>query len=215
MCRGAPTEERNALRAFGLGFESLARYHEPLAKCLTRVTCDILNHMKTCLNCLAEFPIHVVIDGKKRHLGKRSYCLKCSPFGSNNRRKLHEPSKRDTHIICRLCGELLARTGNFCYTCRSRIRRYRVKATAVHHLGGKCQRCGWDKDIAALDFHHPNDDKEIAIADATNGSWDVLVKELKKCELLCSNCHRIEHRGVRDEKFFAIVEEYSGRMLKW
>jgi len=186
-----------------------------LAKCSTRNNCDILSYMKTCLKCSVEFPISVIVDGKKRNLGKRNYCLVCSPFGSNNRQKLHEPSKRETHIACRLCGELLAKTGNFCYTCRSRIRRYRTKATAVKYLGGKCQRCGWDKDIAALEFHHPNADKEIKIGDATNRSWEVIVSELNKCELLCSNCHRIEHRGVRDNKFMSIVEEYNGRLLKW
>jgi len=139
----------------------------------------------------------------------------CSPFGSNNRRKLHEASKRETHIVCRLCGELLARTGNFCYACRSRIRRYRIKAAAVSYLGGKCQRCGWSGNLSGFDFHHPNDDKEFGIGKESNRSWKVLVRELKKCELLCSNCHRAEHSGTRDEKFLMIAGEYRGSLLKW
>ena len=40
--------------------------------------------MRVCKNCKEEFPFLVVIDGKVRNLGSRSFCLKCSPFGSHN-----------------------------------------------------------------------------------------------------------------------------------
>ena len=57
----------------------------------------------------------------------------------------------------------------------------------------KCERCGYD-DHRALEFHHPNDDKEYTpCVVARRKSWENVMKELNKCEVLCSNCHRIEH----------------------
>lgn len=34
--------------------------------------------------CQKEFPISIIIDGKRRVLNKRKYCLECTPFGSHN-----------------------------------------------------------------------------------------------------------------------------------
>tara|TARA_E500000318_G_C3466003_1_gene174597 strand:+ start:258 stop:620 length:363 start_codon:yes stop_codon:yes gene_type:complete len=57
----------------------------------------------------------------------------------------------------------------------------------------KCNRCGYD-DHRALEFHHPNDDKDGDPCVIARGrSWQNVKKELDKCEVLCSNCHRIEH----------------------
>lgn len=43
--------------------------------------------MKVCENCKSEFPFLVEIDGKRRNLGARRFCLKCSPFGQRNTTK--------------------------------------------------------------------------------------------------------------------------------
>ena len=61
----------------------------------------------------------------------------------------------------------------------------------------KCSRCGFD-DHRALEFHHPNGDKDgyEPCVIARNRSWENVLKELNKCEVLCSNCHRIEHSGA-------------------
>jgi hypothetical protein len=74
-------------------------------------------------------------------------------------------------------------------------RRRKVKQMAVDYLGGKCNRCDYDKCIDALDFHHTDPtQKDFNISE--NGhcrSWESVEKELNKCELLCANCHREEH----------------------
>lgn len=62
--------------------------------------------------------------------------------------------------------------------------------------GGKCEICGYNKNISALEFHHINpDEKELAL-DArsfSNNKYELLNKEVEKCMLLCSNCHREMH----------------------
>lgn len=51
--------------------------------------------MNTCLNCGTSFETYVSIDGIKRTLHKRKYCLTCSPFGGKNTRTLEStPEKR-------------------------------------------------------------------------------------------------------------------------
>jgi len=64
----------------------------------------------------------------------------------------------------------------------------------VELFGGKCERCGYSKCYAALEFHHKDPEmKEISIARVMKRKRETALIELKKCELICSNCHREEH----------------------
>lgn len=66
-------------------------------------------------------------------------------------------------------------------------------------FGDKCLRCGYDECYAALDFHHVNpSEKEHPPHLLVNGFSSVtkMIKELGKCVMLCSNCHRSLHSGV-------------------
>lgn len=60
-----------------------------------------------------------------------------------------------------------------------------------------CDICGYNKNGAALDWHHFNDDKEYNPSQLINNvNWESLNKyrkETSKCMLLCSNCHREIH----------------------
>ena len=62
-----------------------------------------------------------------------------------------------------------------------------------------CLQCG-ENHIAVLDFHHrdPNE-KEISISLALNHGYGKkrLEQEMKKCDILCSNCHRKTHWNMR------------------
>ena len=69
-------------------------------------------------------------------------------------------------------------------------RRKVVKQKAVELLGGKCSRCGYNKCISALHFHHIDPaSKEFGISDGVTRAWNRVVEELRKCVLLCANCH--------------------------
>ena len=77
-------------------------------------------------------------------------------------------------------------------------RRKKLREQAVEYKGGKCMFCGYDRYLGALDFHHLNsEDKEFGISkDGITRSWKRVKKELDKCILVCSNCHREVHAGI-------------------
>lgn len=65
------------------------------------------------------------------------------------------------------------------------------------YKGGVCSECGFvatEETIAAFDFHHTNAlEKEYTPSDMLMLRRSKVLKELDKCVLLCSNCHRILH----------------------
>lgn len=104
---------------------------------------------------------------------------------------------------CEICdkeiNQLQGRNRKRCNGCNTSIRRLRGKLKAIELLGGKCERCGYNKHPAALEFHHKDSkDKDFIIGSISNRSWEVVKEEAMKCELLCSNCHRIEHSSRFD-----------------
>jgi hypothetical protein len=81
-----------------------------------------------------------------------------------------------------------------CSSCISQTRSSEVKARAIQYLGGKCIDCGFSGHPVAFDFDHKDPkEKEFKISGKYIYRWSELRKELNKCELRCSNCHRIRH----------------------
>lgn len=61
-------------------------------------------------------------------------------------------------------------------------------------LFGRCSCCGYNKNITCLDFHHLRDKKNSISKMVLQGYSIKLIKEeIKKCKLLCANCHRKTH----------------------
>jgi hypothetical protein len=77
--------------------------------------------------------------------------------------------------------------------------RQRMKLRSVAALGGICRGCGFASPVDALEFHHLDPaGKEFAISvDGVPRSWPRIEAELAKCVLLCANCHRETHAGLR------------------
>ena len=74
-------------------------------------------------------------------------------------------------------------------------------------MGGKCVICGYNKCPASLDFHHINpEEKEFGVS-GNNYSKSRIDNEIKKCILVCKNCHgEIESGLIVDvDKFYGHV----------
>jgi hypothetical protein len=112
---------------------------------------------------------------------------------------------------CSQCNvELNEKTGYIKYKnvfqsrCRSCFNTYcierwrQIKENAVEYKGGCCVYCGYNKNNSALEFHHLDPtQKDGNWTEMRKKSWDKIKKELDKCILLCSNCHREEHDKLR------------------
>lgn len=78
-------------------------------------------------------------------------------------------------------------------------RRKKVRALSLEYLGGRCARCGYDRCTEALEIHHlESSEKDFGISDkGYTRSWNRVREELRKCELLCANCHREVHAQLQ------------------
>jgi hypothetical protein len=89
------------------------------------------------------------------------------------------------------------RFSSWCKECLYGFQRRRWSARkikAIEIMGQKCCKCGYSKNIAALDFHHIDPlTKEMSWTKLRLQPWEDVVKELKKCILVCGNCHAEIH----------------------
>lgn len=119
-------------------------------------------------------------------MNKTKQCIDCKCT-----KKLSMFYKQKTHSLGRMC---------YCKTCfnqRCQERWVSKKIKAINYKGSKCNDCFLslnEVNYAVFDFHHLNPGKKEFEWDKIRlKSWDNAVKELDKCILLCSNCHRIRH----------------------
>ena len=88
-----------------------------------------------------------------------------------------------------------------CKRCRAEgvaSHRRRLKLELVKEAGGRCRICGYRRCISALEFHHLEAaDKRLGVsAGGLTLSLETLRSEVRKCVLLCSNCHAEVEAGV-------------------
>lgn len=157
-----------------------------------------------CNKCTKDFPNKITINNKRHNLQNRKFCFECSPFGKHNTRSLI-----DLDLTCLVCGDpFKGNQTKYCSDkCRpignnknnyaaQKLRAISRKREFITQLGGKCQNCGYAKNMSALTFHHKNPkDKmfELDCRKISNSTLESLQKELLKCELLCANCHAELH----------------------
>jgi predicted HNH restriction endonuclease len=68
-----------------------------------------------------------------------------------------------------------------------------IKSKLVEYKGNKCAHCNNSYPDVAYDFHHLDPSTKEVWTNLRNRSYKSALKEVDKCILLCSNCHRIEH----------------------
>lgn len=91
--------------------------------------------------------------------------------------------------------------------------RNNFKNRVIDAMGGKCVICGYSKCPHALALHHldPSEkDFSLGAIRASPKNWVAITNELKKCILLCHNCHSEIHCEMINlpEIYATFNEEY-------
>lgn len=110
--------------------------------------------------------------------------------------------------VCRICGKEFEPINKgwvrqYCFDCvpeglntsdRTVYKRRAIKRQGVKLLGGKCICCG-EARPHVLNFHHIDSSQkdETPATLIKNSQTEAFFKEIKKCVLLCSNCHQDFH----------------------
>jgi len=70
------------------------------------------------------------------------------------------------------------------------------KLELIRLMGNCCETCGYANNYAALEFHHNKPQEksfQLDLRSLSNRRWEAVLDEVKKCRLLCSNCHAELH----------------------
>ncbi len=133
------------------------------------------------------------------------------------RRRASGDGERELTLTCSRHGSTTflrrSKGGYRCGKCRAEAvsrRRRKVKRILVEEAGGSCCICGYDRCIAALEFHHiaPMDKRFSLSHRGVARSIERARAEARKCVLLCSNCHAEVEAG------FATVPGCGGAPLQ-
>ena len=115
-----------------------------------------------------------------------------------------------------VCGDKLPpRKKKYCSdSCKRKSNRKRNRGSRkgvtrkyfiIQELGGCCIKCGYNKNLAALTFHHMPGNKKLFklnVRNMSRKSYAEITKEVKKCQLLCANCHTELHNPTLEMHLF-------------
>lgn len=87
------------------------------------------------------------------------------------------------------------------------------KLALVYRAGGKCKECGYNENVAALEFHHQHDKKfPLDTRNLSNRKWEDILIEADKCVLMCGRCHTEHHNPQL--KMSLLENEYGAAAKK-
>lgn len=69
----------------------------------------------------------------------------------------------------------------------------------IRELNLQCEKCG-ENHPAVLEFHHidPNEkEREVSLLVHRGCNIQKIQEEIKKCKVLCANCHKKEHWNIK------------------
>ncbi len=132
---------------------------------------------------------------------------KCNCCQKNKELKEFNKNKRESDGLQKSCRECTKTQQNKSYhknpkKYQEKIKEYLlgVKQWLIEFKKKKtCVKCG-EKRWYVLDFHHKDSSKKLYnIGDGSRRSKGMIEKEIKKCVLLCRNCHSEFHYLEREE----------------
>ena len=111
----------------------------------------------------------------------------------------------------RLCKNTNTNTKNQVYG-HQQERGLARKIAFITDKGGRCFKCGYNRNFAALCFHHRDEKTKsfpLMLGNFSNRSLKSLRSEVDKCDILCHNCHmetHYPHLSVSDGSVAQLVE---------
>lgn len=157
----------------------------------------------TCNNCGKEFTKSLAKYNRYLKLYQENFfcSVSCSVI---HRNRLRKDKNIDNERNCTICGRTYIYSKSKghrltrCNTCENRIHREKRKRKLIDCKGSKCEICGYDKCLGALEFHHLDPSKKEFQLNVNYASqaWEIVKKEIDKCILVCANCHREIHTGL-------------------
>lgn len=134
--------------------------------------------MKTCTKCFLSKPFDCFYKRSSSKDGLQSYCKECrkdidaQSYASSDKRKQNIKSNSDK--LKKYNKRLVSRYKSFC----------------------KCLLCK-ESEPVVLDLHHLDaSEKEDNPSSLISYSTEKLKEEIRKCVVVCSNCHRKIHAGL-------------------
>lgn len=147
-----------------------------------------------------------ILDGyTQRDLAKDFNCSQSTIKYWLKKYNLSTNLVRHEQLFCRKCGErdlkkLQSQKGRRHFCCkkcdsdRVKLVQRNRKQQFVDYKGGKCLLCGYNKCIAAFDFHHRNPaEKDPDWNKLKKRKFEEVKDELDKCDLVCKTCHAEIH----------------------
>lgn len=133
--------------------------------------------MKTCFKCKESKNFEEFSNNKSKKDGKNPCCRPCQ----KNYMAKHYIENKEYYFK------------------NSKLQKQKIKDT-INEIknSSQCIVCGEDHP-ATLDFHHFEDNKEFCIGEGIRHGFEKTKSEIKKCVILCSNCHRKKHWDERQE----------------
>lgn len=125
---------------------------------------------KVCTKCGKTKPLADFNKSKQKRLGVDSHCTLCHRSYAGTYYKKRKDS-------------LILNASNRRKFIRDKMIEYKKSLS--------CTDCGIS-DFRVLDFDHLKDKSfSISYASSNGWGWETILKELEKCQPVCSNCHRI------------------------
>jgi len=149
-------------------------------------------------------------------------------------RDINNKNKNKTEKPCVCCNVIKqnsdfyttggSRSRGYCKTCLSKYHQDRirkVKIKMVLYKGGECERCHLklnNSHYSVFDFHHLDPTTKDPNFDRIKfQKWETIKNEIDKCELLCSNCHRITHAELslsfKTDDVVIMMNEKTGKSI--
>lgn len=136
--------------------------------------------MKTCYKCKKELSFESFSKNKSKADGLNTACKQCMKLYYDNYYRTVPKEKNRIYL-------------------RNKDRKRSIRNFLSDTKNVPCMDCGVSYPPYVMDFdHRDRSKKSFTIARAVNGqkSRDALIEEIAKCDIVCSNCHRIRtHSG--------------------